>query len=92
LSKVWFITGTSKGFGRQWAIAALERGDQVAATARDTATLADLVGEYGDAILPIQLDVTDRAAGFAAVARAHERFGRLDVVVNNAGYGHFGFV
>jgi NAD(P)-dependent dehydrogenase (short-subunit alcohol dehydrogenase family) len=92
VSKVWFITGTSKGFGREWATAALERGDRVAATARDAATLADLVGRYGDAVLPIQLDVTDRAADFAAVAQAHERFGRLDVVVNNAGYGHFGFV
>jgi NAD(P)-dependent dehydrogenase (short-subunit alcohol dehydrogenase family) len=92
VSKVWFITGTSKGFGREWAIAALERGDQVAATARDTGTLKDLVEQYGDAILPIELDVTDRAADFAAVAQAHERFGRLDIVVNNAGYGHFGFV
>ena len=92
MSKVWFITGTSKGFGREWAVAALERGDRVAATARDIATLQDLVERYGDAVLPIELDVTDRAADFAAVARAHERFGRLDVVVNNAGYGHFGFV
>jgi NAD(P)-dependent dehydrogenase (short-subunit alcohol dehydrogenase family) len=92
VAKVWFITGTSKGFGREWTIAALERGDRVAATARDTATLADLTGKYGDAILPIELDVNDRAADFAAVARAHEHFGRLDVVVNNAGYGHFGFV
>jgi NAD(P)-dependent dehydrogenase (short-subunit alcohol dehydrogenase family) len=92
LSKVWFITGTSKGFGREWAIAALERGDRVAATARDTGTLKDLVDTYGDAILPIQLDVTDRAADFAAVARAHEHFGRLDIVINNAGYGQFGFV
>jgi NAD(P)-dependent dehydrogenase (short-subunit alcohol dehydrogenase family) len=90
--KVWFITGTSKGFGREWALAALERGDRVAATARDTATLDDLVETYGDAVLPIRLDVDDRAADVAAVARAHEHFGRLDVVVNNAGYGHFGFV
>jgi NAD(P)-dependent dehydrogenase (short-subunit alcohol dehydrogenase family) len=90
--KVWFITGTSRGFGREWAIAALDRGDKVAATARDTATLADLVDKFGDAILPIQLDVTDRAADFAAVKQAHEHFGRLDVVVNNAGYGQFGFV
>jgi NAD(P)-dependent dehydrogenase (short-subunit alcohol dehydrogenase family) len=90
--KVWFITGTSRGFGREWAIAALERGDKVAATARDTSTLADLVDKFGDAILPLQLDVTDRAADFAAVKQAHEHFGRLDVVVNNAGYGQFGFV
>ncbi|MBB6626202.1 SDR family oxidoreductase [Nocardioides sp. KIGAM211] len=90
--KTWFITGSSRGFGREWAVAALERGDRVAATARDTSTLDDLVERYGDAILPIQLDVTDRDADFAAVAQAHEHFGRLDVVVNNAGYGHFGFV
>jgi NAD(P)-dependent dehydrogenase (short-subunit alcohol dehydrogenase family) len=90
--KIWFITGASRGFGRQWAIAALERGDKVAATARDTDTVADLVEIYGDAILPIGLDVTDRAADFAAVAQAHDHFGRLDIVVNNAGYGHFGFV
>ncbi len=90
--KVWFITGTSRGFGREWAIAALERGDRVAATARDTATLDDLVAKYGDALLPVQLDVTDRAADFAAVEQAHRHFGRLDVVVNNAGYGQFGFI
>ena len=90
--KVWFITGTSRGFGREWAIAALERGDRVAGTARDTATLADLAEKYGNAVLPIQLDVTDRDADFAAVKQAHDHFGRLDIVVNNAGYGHFGFI
>ena len=90
--KVWFITGTSRGFGREWTIAALDRGDKVAATARNTDTLADLVDKYGDAILPIALDVTDRDADFAAVKAAHGHFGRLDIVVNNAGYGHFGFV
>ncbi|BBZ20691.1 short-chain dehydrogenase/reductase [Mycolicibacterium gadium] len=90
--KVWFITGTSRGFGREWAIAALERGDKVAATARNTSTLDELVAKFGDALLPIQLDVTDRAADFAAVKQAHDHFGRLDVVVNNAGYGHFGFI
>lgn len=90
--RVWFITGTSRGFGREWAIAALERGDKVAATARNTDTLADLAEKYGDALLPIALDVTDRDADFAAVKAAHDHFGRLDVVVNNAGYGHFGFV
>jgi NAD(P)-dependent dehydrogenase (short-subunit alcohol dehydrogenase family) len=90
--KTWFITGTSRGFGREWAIAALDRGDKVAATARDTASLDDLVAKYGEAILPIRLDVTDRGASFAAVEQAHGHFGRLDVVVNNAGYGQFGMV
>jgi NAD(P)-dependent dehydrogenase (short-subunit alcohol dehydrogenase family) len=90
--KVWFITGASRGFGREWAIAALERGDKVAATARDTATLDDLADTYGDALLALRLDVTDREADFAAVKQAHDRFGRLDVVVNNAGYGQFGFI
>ena len=91
-SKNWFITGTSRGFGREWAIAALDRGDRVAATARDIGSLDDLVQKYGDAILPIALDVNDREADFAAVAEAHEKLGRLDIVVNNAGYGHFGFI
>ncbi|MEJ7634558.1 SDR family oxidoreductase [Aeromicrobium sp.] len=90
--KTWFITGTSRGFGREWAEAALKRGDHVAATARNTDSLDDLVETYGDAIFPIALDVNDREADFAAVAAAHEHFGRLDVVVNNAGYGHFGFI
>ncbi|MCV7154318.1 SDR family oxidoreductase [Mycolicibacterium pyrenivorans] len=90
--KIWFITGTSRGFGREWTIAALERGDKVAATARDVSSLDDLAAEYGDALLPIALDVTDRAADFAAVKQAHEHFGRLDIVVNNAGYGQFGFI
>ena len=90
--KTWFITGASRGFGREWTIAALERGDRVAATARDLSTLDDLAAKHGDALLPLRLDVTDRAADFAAVRHAHEHFGRLDVVVNNAGYGHFGFV
>lgn len=92
MAKTWFITGTSRGFGREWAIAALERGDQVAATARDVASLDDLAQKYGDALLPLALDVTDRAAAFAAVAQAHDHFGGLDIVVNNAGYGHFGMI
>ncbi|MDP9794512.1 NAD(P)-dependent dehydrogenase (short-subunit alcohol dehydrogenase family) [Catenuloplanes nepalensis] len=92
MSKVWFITGTSRGFGRSFAESALGRGDQVAATARDTATLDDLVATYGDDVLPLALDVTDSAAVTAAVNAAHERFGRLDVVVNNAGYGLFGAI
>jgi NAD(P)-dependent dehydrogenase (short-subunit alcohol dehydrogenase family) len=90
--KVWFITGSSRGFGREWAEAALARGDSVAATARDASTLDELVERYGEQVLALQLDVTDRAADFAAVARAHEHFGRLDVIVNNAGYGLFGTI
>ncbi|RZT88751.1 NADP-dependent 3-hydroxy acid dehydrogenase YdfG [Pseudonocardia sediminis] len=92
MSKTWFITGASRGFGREWTIAALERGDSVAATARDAATLDDLAEKYGERVLAVELDVTDRDGVFAAVARAHERFGRLDVIVNNAGYGQFGLV
>ena len=88
--KTWFITGTSRGFGREVAIAALDRGDQVAATARRIASLDDLEAKYGEAILPIRLDVTDRNADFAAVKLAHDYFGRLDVIVNNARYGRFG--
>jgi NAD(P)-dependent dehydrogenase (short-subunit alcohol dehydrogenase family) len=92
MSKVWFITGTSRGFGRQFAQSALERGDRVAATARDASSLDDLVATYGDLVLPIALDVTDRDAVRGAVETAHRHFGRLDVVVNNAGYGLFGMV
>lgn len=92
MSKVWFVTGSSRGFGRVFVEAALQRGDRVAATARKTDALADLVETYGDLVLPLQLDVTDKAAVTEAVATAHQHFGRLDVVVNNAGYGLFGMV
>jgi NAD(P)-dependent dehydrogenase (short-subunit alcohol dehydrogenase family) len=91
-TKTWFITGTSRGFGREWASAALERGDRVIGTAQDPSTLEDLAEQHGDALLPLALDVTDRDAVFEAVRRGHEHFGRLDVVVNNAGYGQFGMV
>lgn len=91
-SKTWFITGVSRGFGRVWAQAALERGDRVAATARDLSSIAPLADRFGDAFLPLQLDVTDRAAVFEAVSTARDQFARLDVVVNNAGYGLFGMV
>ena len=91
-TKTWFITGASRGFGRAWTQAALERGDRVAATARDISALDDLAAAHPDALLPLTLDVTDRAAAFAAVAAAHEHFGRLDVIVNNAGYGLFGAI
>jgi len=92
VSKVWFITGSSRGFGKVFAEAALERGDRVAATARDTSSVRDLVERYGDAVLPLPLDVTDKAAVTSTIRAAHEKFGRLDVVVNNAGYGLFGAV
>ncbi|WP_136043340.1 MULTISPECIES: SDR family NAD(P)-dependent oxidoreductase [unclassified Microbacterium] len=92
MSKTWFITGASRGFGKEFAKAVLGRGDQVAATARGTNDLADLVEEFGDLILPLQLDITDRERVFDAVAEARNTFGRLDVVVNNAGYGLFGTV
>ena len=91
-SKVWFLTGTSSGFGRVWTEAALKRGDKVVATARDVGELDELVKAYGDAILALPLDVTDRDAVFEAVGQAHRHFGRLDVIVSNAGYGYMGAI
>ena len=90
--KVWFITGSSRGFGRVWTEAALKRGDKVVATARNPAVLQPLVDAYGESVLPLALDVTDRAAAFEAVAKGNAAFGRLDIVLNNAGYGQFGAV
>src|SRR5687768_13107242 len=92
MSKVWFITGSSRGFGRRLTEAALPRGDQVAATARNTDSLSDLVATYGDAILPLALDATGKGGVAAVVQHGLERFGRLDVEVHNAGYGLFGMV
>ena len=86
MSKVWFITGASRGFGRIWAEAALERGDKVAATVRNVDSVADLKKRFGDAVLPLQMDVTDAARVPEAVQKAFEHFGRIDVLVNNAGY------
>ena len=92
MKKTWFITGASRGFGRIWTEAALKRGDQVAATARDVTSIADLKEHFGDAVLPLALDVTDADQARQAVTQAHARFGRLDVVVNNAGYSLVGTV
>jgi NAD(P)-dependent dehydrogenase (short-subunit alcohol dehydrogenase family) len=90
MKKTWFITGASRGFGRIWTEAALTRGDQVAATARNVATLDDLKQRFGDAVLPLTLDVTQAEQTRQAVAQAHAHFGRLDVVLNNAGYSLVG--
>ncbi|MCJ0763718.1 SDR family NAD(P)-dependent oxidoreductase [Variovorax terrae] len=91
-NKIWFITGASRGFGHAWTQAALARGDQVVATARSLETLRPLAEKYGNAVLLLALDVTDRAAVFAAVETAKAHFGRLDVVVSNAGYALFGTI
>lgn len=92
MSKTIFITGASRGFGKLWAEAFLKRGDKVVATARDLTHLNDLVKDHGDNVLPIQLDVNDRAAGFAAIRQAKDHFGSIDVLINNAGYGLFGAI
>ena len=85
---VWFITGCSTGFGRELATLVLAKGWRVVATARDVARVSDLGQGQDDRLLPLALDVTDAAAITAAVAAAEERFGRIDVLVNNAGYGY----
>lgn len=92
MEKIILITGASRGFGKIWAKALLERGDKVAATTRKLDDLADIVAQYGDAVLPIQLDVNDRAACFEAVNKAKAHFGRIDVLINNAGFGLFGAI
>lgn len=84
----WFITGSSRGFGRSLAVAALEAGDNVIASARRPEQLAQLVAKYGDRVLPVALDVTDAAAAEAALDAGFEKYGRIDVVVNNAGYAN----
>jgi NAD(P)-dependent dehydrogenase (short-subunit alcohol dehydrogenase family) len=92
MDNVWFITGSSRGLGRSLTAAVLAAGQRVAATARQPKQLADLVAQYGDRILPLALDVTDSAQITKAVADAIAHFGRLDVVVNNAGFGITGAV
>jgi NAD(P)-dependent dehydrogenase (short-subunit alcohol dehydrogenase family) len=85
---VWFVTGCSTGFGRELARLVLEKGWRVAATARDPRKLDDLLAGHGERGRAIALDVTDHAQVARAVREAEEAFGRLDVVVNNAGYGY----
>lgn len=84
-NKVWFITGASRGLGRIWAEAALKRGDRVTATARNVGDLAELRKRYGDAVLPLGLDVTQSTQPQRVVQQAFAHFGRVDVLVNNAG-------
>jgi NAD(P)-dependent dehydrogenase (short-subunit alcohol dehydrogenase family) len=86
-TKVWLITGSTRGLGRALAEAVLAAGHKLVATGRDPGQLKDLVVHYGDQVRAIALDVTDEQAATGAVAEAIEAFGRLDVVANNAGYG-----
>src|ERR1700743_1007613 len=87
MAKIWFITGSSRGLGRSLTTAVLAAGDKVAATARDPKQLDDLKKQFPDQILPIQLDVTDNGQINAAVDQTIKAFGRIDVLVNNAGFG-----
>lgn len=91
-NKVWFITGASRGFGRVWTEAALERGDKVAATARNLASIASLSEKYGDNVLTLELDVTNTGQVKKVVQQAFDYFGRLDIVLNNAGYSLVGTI
>jgi NAD(P)-dependent dehydrogenase (short-subunit alcohol dehydrogenase family) len=90
MSKVWLVTGSASGLGRDIAEAVLASGDRLVATARNPQQLADLVGKYGDKVKAVALDVTDEAAAKSAVQTAIDTFGRLDVLVNNAGFAHIG--
>ncbi|WP_163570135.1 oxidoreductase [Fodinicola feengrottensis] len=87
-SPVWLITGCSSGLGRSLAEYALDRGDRVAVTARDRATVTDLAARYGDRALALSLDVTDPPSVTAAVQACEQTYGCIDVLVNNAGYGY----
>ena len=87
MSKVWLVTGSASGLGRNIAEAVLASGERLVATARDPRRLAELVEKYGDQVRTAPLDVADEEAAYAAVQVAVDAFGRLDVVVNNAGYG-----
>ena len=91
-AKVWFITGASRGFGSVWAEAALKRGDKVAATARKLESIAHLKEKYGENVLTLALDVTIPEQVKTAVEQAHAYFGRLDIVLNNAGYSLVGTI
>ena len=91
MSKTWFITGASRGLGADIATAALKAGDRVVATGRQRAAVSDRLGPDSDRLIALDLDVSDADQARAAVAAAIERFGAIDVLVNNAGYGHLGY-
>lgn len=92
MSKVYFITGCSTGFGRNLAMEALQQGNQVAVTSRNTDDVKDIVAPYPGTAVAIKLDVTNAQEVMAAVKEAQEKFGRIDVLVNNAGIGYFGAI
>ncbi|SNR46776.1 SDR family NAD(P)-dependent oxidoreductase [Flavobacterium sp. ov086] len=92
MSKTILISGSTKGFGRAWTEAFLEKGYKVAATARNIESLQDLKAKYGDAILPLTLDVNNREDSFAVVQKVKEHFGTIDILINNAGYALNGAV
>jgi len=92
MSKTIFITGASRGFGKLWAEAFLDRGDKVVVTSRSIDGLKDLADKYGSAVLPLELELTNRNSCFDALAKAKAHFGNIDVVINNAGTGVFGTV
>lgn len=91
-NRVWFITGASRGFGRVWTEAALERGDKVVATARKLESISVLNEKYGENVLTLELDVTNPDQVKEVVKKAHEHFGKLDIVLNNAGYSLVGTI
>ena len=86
--RIWFVTGSARGLGREIVVAALDAGDRVVATARDTSALDDIVARHPGRVVAVALDVTDEAQATDAVAKAQQAFGRIDVVVNNAGYAN----
>ena len=92
MAKTIFITGASRGLGLIWAQAFLKRGDQVVVAVRNPDALTDLLKEYASTLLALKLDVTDKAACFEAVAKAKAHFGTIDILINNAGYGHTGAI
>jgi NADP-dependent 3-hydroxy acid dehydrogenase YdfG len=92
MAKTIFITGASRGLGRIWAEAFLDRGDKVIAAVRNTDHLKELAKQYPSTLLVLQLDVTDKKACFEAVEKAKQHFGKIDVLINNAGYGHIGAI